>query len=229
MIKLPPKLVVTQEFSRPEKSVTEQFCKFTSAEIVDSLGGKGALGYELKPLFPAGVVAGPAFTVWCGPDDNLAAMAAMNLVDAGDVLVVATSDFRGAATLGDKVAQVARNRGVSAIVTDGLVRDVNGIVSAGVPFFCKGVSPNSPFCNGPGRIGDGIVIDGVAIMPGDLIVGDAEGVVVVPAQKIESTFKQLSVVRGSEKALDDRISAGATDFTDMAALLSSEECEHKTA
>ena len=119
-------------------------------------------------------------TCHCGPADNLAVFGALDAATSGDIIVAATDGFVGTAVTGDLVLGMARNKGLAGFVTDGLVRDVVGIEAVGLPVYCAGITPNSPARNGPGTVGFPVVMGGVAIAPGDILVGDRDGIVVVP-------------------------------------------------
>jgi regulator of RNase E activity RraA len=103
---------------------------------------------------------------------------------------------------------MARNGGVAAVVTDGVVRDIPGIDAVGIPVFACGVSPNSPQKNGPGRIGLPIVIGGVAVDAGDIVVGDQDGVVVVPRARAAAVAAALEAVLVKEANMDEAVKAG---------------------
>ena len=103
---------------------------------------------------------------------------------------------------------MAKNRGVAALVTDGLVRDIDGIGRVGLPVFCSGVSPNSPVRNGPGTVGEPITIGGVAVHAGDVVVGDRDGVVVVPRDGLPNILARLQVVQQAEAALEQKVLQG---------------------
>jgi 4-hydroxy-4-methyl-2-oxoglutarate aldolase len=103
---------------------------------------------------------------------------------------------------------MARNRGVSGFVTDGAIRDLAGVTELGLPVFCAAVTPNSPARNGPGTVGLPVVLGGVTIDSGDIIVADADGVVVVPLTEAAAIAARLPAVRRAEAALDARVKAG---------------------
>jgi 4-hydroxy-4-methyl-2-oxoglutarate aldolase len=154
------------------------------------------------------VMVGVAVTCHCGPADNLALFGALAVAQRGDILVAATDGFTATSVTGDLLLGMARNRGVAGFVTDGLVRDVAGVLAVGLPSFCAGITPNSPARNGPGTVGAPVVMGGVAIESGDLILGDGDGVVVVPRGQIETVLQRLSEVRAAEAALEAKVKAG---------------------
>ena len=153
-------------------------------------------------------MVGVALTCNCGPGDNLALFGAMSIAEPGDILVAATGAFKGAAVTGDLMLGMAHNRGIAGLVTDGLVRDVAGVLAVGLPVYCAGVSPNSPARNGPGTVGEPIDLGGLRIESGDILIGDRDGVVVVPRARAAAVVEVLATVRAAEAALEAKIVAG---------------------
>ena len=152
---------------------------------------------------------GTALTVQTRPIDNLAPYAALKYAAPRDVLIVATDGAESASVLGDILLGMAKNAGIVAAVTDGVVRDVNGINDVGIPTFARGLSPNSPFKDGPGKIGFPITIGEVVIHPGDLVVGDIDGVVVVPRNEIAAVADELAAIAAKEQSMDEVVAGGA--------------------
>jgi 4-hydroxy-4-methyl-2-oxoglutarate aldolase len=206
MIEEPPPIVFAPSIERPSAELVERF-RTPTAFIVDAMNGTGALDWRIQRLVGKSFV-GVALTCDCGPLDNLAFMAALAESKPGDVLVVATNGYAGAAVTGDLLMYVARNRGVAALVTDGLVRDLDDLETVGVPTFAMGVTPNSPQRRGPGSVGLPIVCGGVTVGSGDIVVGDRDGVVVVPRARIEETLKSLDRVKAAEAATLERVRGG---------------------
>ena len=103
-----------------------------------------------------------------------------------------------------------KNKGVAAFVTDGLARDKAGIIATGLPVFCRGIQPNSPALNGPGVVGAPVTLGDVYVRPGDVIVGDADGVVVVPFEHLERVLDRLDQVRAAEARTEQLVRDGAT-------------------
>jgi 4-hydroxy-4-methyl-2-oxoglutarate aldolase len=165
------------------------------------MDGRGALDYQIKAINPAaGAFTGTVLTCHSGPDDALAILAAFEIAQPGDVIVAATEAFKGSAVVGDLFAAMAVTAGVTAIVTDGLARDCDGIIDTGLPVFASGVSPNSAAQSGPGTIGLPIVINNVRVAPGDVVIGDRDGVIVVPQDHLDHVYEQLQAVRAAESS-----------------------------
>jgi 4-hydroxy-4-methyl-2-oxoglutarate aldolase len=209
MITDPPVLTIRANFPRPPKSLVEALAGAQTGHVVDAMGGSGALEFSIKPLETASKpMVGVALTCNCGPGDNLALFGAMSVAEPGDVLVAATGGYRGAALTGDLMLGMARNIGVAGLVTDGLVRDIAGVLAVGLPVFCAGVSPNSPVRNGPGTVGEPVDLGGLRIESGDILIGDRDGVVVVPRARVAAVVEALAQVRIAEAALEAKIKAG---------------------
>jgi 4-hydroxy-4-methyl-2-oxoglutarate aldolase len=211
MIEEPPPLVFAPVVNRPPAKLVERFRGAPTSFIVDAMGGTGALDWRIKPLV-GGSLVGVALTCDCGPLDNLAFMAALADCRPGDVLVVATGGHVGAAVTGDLLIGVARNRGAAGFVTDGLVRDLDDLETIGLPVYAMGVTPNSPQRRGPGSVGLPVVCGGVLVASGDVVVGDRDGVVVVPRARISATLESLQRVKAAEAATLERVREGLKDL-----------------
>jgi 4-hydroxy-4-methyl-2-oxoglutarate aldolase len=210
MIEEPPPLVFAPSIERPPADIVERFRAPTSF-LVDAMNGTGALDWRIR-LLAGGAFAGVALTCDCGPLDNLAFMAALAQSEPGDVLVVATGGYTGAAVTGDLLIGVARNRGAAGFVTDGVVRDLDDLETLGLPVFALGVTPNSPQRRGPGSVGLPVVCGGVSVSSGDIIVGDRDGVVVVPRARIAETLDNLERVKAMEAATLKRVRGGLKEL-----------------
>ena len=202
-------VTIHKNISRTDAAIVKEL-EVPTGYIADVQGRRGALDSGIKPLFEFPAFAGPAVTVNTVPDDNLAVFAAMGVVRAGDVLVIATDNWTGSAVLGDLVAAMFNNIGIAGVVTDGAVRDLAGIRQVGLPVYARGSTANSSQKNGPGTIGAEISIGSVIIRAGDLIVGDRDGVAVLPQGKIPAAIEGMQAVRERERNIEERIAAGMT-------------------
>jgi len=209
MIEDPPLLTLKRNIQRPSKDKVSALEKASTGVLVDCLGGRGAMCQSVKPINPDAVrFSGVALTCDAGPADNLAVFGALSLVEEGDVIVVATDAFMATAVVGDLVVGMAKNIGAKAVVTDGCVRDVEGTIKTGLPCYASGVTPNSPARNGPGTAGLPVTAGGVLVSSGDIIVGDSDGVVVVPYHQIDEIIAKLEAVLEAEAELDARVAYG---------------------
>ncbi len=203
-------LTAARDIPRASAADIDGFRAAPVGNIVDAIGRSGAMESAIKPITTAQRFAGSALTVDAGPRDNLAPWAALKLARPGDVLVIATGGHRGHSVMGDLLIGMAKNADIVAIVTDGLARDISGAEAVGIPVFAAGISPNSPQKNGPGRIGLPIVAGGVAVAAGDIVCGDEDGVVVIPAARVAETKIALAAVRDKEAKMEKAVKAGAT-------------------
>ena len=203
MIEDAPKIRVAKELRRPRPDQMAALRGVPTGFVVDALGGSGGLDYRIKPVVSEqAAFCGVALTCDAGPADNLAVFAALRLLQPGDVLAAATGGHAGCAVAGDLLLGMARNCGAVAFVTDGCVRDIPGLREVGLPCFALGVTPNSPAREGPGTVGFPLVLAGAAIATGDILVGDQDGVVVVPFERIDEVLVRLDAVRTAEAELD---------------------------
>lgn len=209
MIEDPPLLRIRRNFPRPSKALLEGFKGVPTGYLVDAMGGGGCLDYRIKPLVQSGeVMVGTAVTCHAGPADNLALFGALDAAKAGDILVAATDAFMGCSITGDLLLGMARNRGVAGLVTDGLIRDLVGVLAVGLPVYCAGISANSPVRNGPGTVGMPVVLGGLAVESGDIVVGDRDRIVIVPLGKAQSVLDKLDEVRRAEAELEAKVKGG---------------------
>jgi 4-hydroxy-4-methyl-2-oxoglutarate aldolase len=219
MIGEPTALTIRKRFDRPSNTLLETFVGKPTGFVTDAFNGAGCLDMTIKPLDAKMRFCGPAVTAFCGPMDNLAAMAVLDFATQGDVIVIATTGDTTAATIGDLWAFWAKRIGVAAIVCDGLVRDVPGLLKVGIPVFARGVKPNSSFKHGPGEINMGVSCGGVTINPGDIVVGDQDGVVAVPLDRAQQVAARLREVERKEAEAEATIKRGEKlRFWDPAAL-----------
>jgi 4-hydroxy-4-methyl-2-oxoglutarate aldolase len=211
MLDNPPLVTIHRGFRRPDPKLIECFRGAQTSHLADAMEGRGALEYRIKPVDPSNAsFVGPAMTAFAYPADVLAVFAALSEAQPGDVIVCANDGFTKTAVIGDLAAGMMKNAGVAAFVTDGLARDKAGIVETRLPLFCRGIQPNSPAMNGPGVVGVAITLGDVHVNPGDVIVGDADGVVVVPANRLEIVLERLERVRQAETRAVQRVLEGAT-------------------
>jgi 4-hydroxy-4-methyl-2-oxoglutarate aldolase len=206
----PPALTVRRNFSRPPEHLVQLLSASPTGWIVDANERRGALDYRVRPMTRAMRFCGVALTVHSRARDNLAPYAAIRYARPGDVIVVATDAYEEASVVGDILLGMAKNQGVCALVTDGMVRDIDGLNAVGIPVFARGLSPNSPYKDGPGTIGLPISLGGVAVSAGDVITGDQDGVVVVPREALEGVLSALADVKVKEHKMEALVAQGAT-------------------
>jgi 4-hydroxy-4-methyl-2-oxoglutarate aldolase len=220
MLDNPPLITLHRGHRRPDRAVIEAFRGAQTSHLVDAMDGRGALDHRIKPMDPANAAfAGPALTALAYPADVVGVYGALWEAEPGDVIVVANDAYAGTAVIGDLVAGMMRNKGVAAFVTDGLARDRAGIVATRLPLFAAGVIPASPAANGPAVVGAPVTVGGQHVRPGDIVVGDADGVVIVPLERAEAVLERLAPVRAAEERAVAAVATGATSTERMRAIM----------
>jgi 4-hydroxy-4-methyl-2-oxoglutarate aldolase len=192
----------------PEQIV--QLRDLGAATVYEAQGAKGALDSGLKPIDPASRLAGPALTVDTRPADNLMLHYALLKARPGDVLVVDAKGFMEAGPWGDVLTVQAMKAGVAGLVINGCVRDAGTIVGLGFPVFCRGLSIKSTTKVQAGKLGVPVDIGGVVINPGDIVVGDRDGLVVVPQTEVASAIAASLAREHKEDQMRQAIAQGAS-------------------
>ena len=209
MIEEPKALTIRRPKRRPSADQIAAFQGVPTSFVVDAMFGGGALDTNISQLpGQTAHVAGPALTVDNRPSDILALLGALALVQPGDVVMNGAAGFQGCAAAGDRVCGMLKNNGAAGFVTDGPMRDLEGLLEVGLPAWCTGLTPDSPFSTGPGKIGLPVQIGGRHVETGDMIVADENGVVVVPFDRIAEVVDRLEAVKTSETELDGEVAAG---------------------
>ena len=177
---------VIKTIERVDRAVVEQAGAFPSSILADVAGRRGALSGRIAPLAPGMRVAGSALTVEVRPGDNLMIHVALAIAQPGDVIVVDGKGDLSSALMGEIMSQQAKALGIAGVVIDGAVRDSEAIRALGFPMWAAGLNPNGPTKSVAGRVNHPVSIGGVTVNPGDLIVGDADGITVVERSKAAS-------------------------------------------
>ena len=179
-----------------------------TATIYEAQGAKGALDSGIKPIDPGMSLAGPAFTVDTRPADNLMLHYALLKAKPGDVLVVDAKAFMEAGPWGDVMTQQALQIGLAGLVINGAVRDAATIVEMGFPVFCRGLSIKSTGKNQRGQVNVPVCIGDVQINPGDIIVGDRDGLVIVRQDEVDEAIRNSLARIEKEKMFREKIKNG---------------------
>ncbi|APX34980.1 methyltransferase [Brachybacterium sp. P6-10-X1] len=196
--------------------MVERFRRLPSANIADAMGRLGAMDPGIKPAWPGATMVGPAFTVWTRPGDNRGIHEALQQVRPGDVIVVNGGGDQARALIGELVAGRAKIRAVGGFVIDGAVRDAEGLAEYDMPVFARSRTPSGPYKDGPFALSIDIAVGGVAVHPGDIVVGDPDGVVVVPLQSAEAIAEAAEAKQAKELATREWIDQSLTAATDGA-------------
>lgn len=177
---------IIKDFPRVSSEIVSKASHFQPAILADVADRRGALHGRIAALRPHMKVAGPAFTVEVRAGDNLMIHAAMSLAKPGDVLVIDGKGDLTAALMGAIMINACKKLGIAGVVIDGAIRDTLELEELDFPVFSVGANPNGPTKQVSGRIGHPVSVGDVAVYPGDFIIGDADGVVAVEREKIES-------------------------------------------
>lgn len=188
-------------------SIIDKLSDCGAATVHEALGRRGALSAQMRPIPGTTRVKGRALTVRARAGDNLALHLALLQVEPGDVLVVEADGYTEAGAWGDILTAAAQRMGVSGLVIDGSVRDVATIAKAGFPVFSKGISMKGTTKSDPGDIGAPVTIDGVTVSTGDVIIGDLDGVVVIPSDAVDETAEAAE----NRMAIEEQYFAGLAE------------------
>lgn len=189
---------IGSDFSRPaSRDIFETLKGLGTPALADGLNKFNVLDPEIKTVNPGKGLraAGPAMTVRVRPGDNLMLHKAIGMAQPGDVIVVDTCGCRNYTLLGDLMGSAAFGKGIAAIIIDGGIRDINDLQEKTMPVWARFISPAVGDKDGPGEINLPISCGGVPVLPGDYIVADDNGVVVVPPDLVQQ------IVEGSETKL----------------------------
>jgi RraA family protein len=197
--------------SRPDPKLVEELGQMVTPHLSDSMERLYAGGAHLRPMHKSGTLAGPAFTVRTAPGDNLLVHKALDMAKAGDVIVVDAGGLTGNAIIGELMAAHARQRGIAGLVIWGAIRDSAEIGAAGFPVYAVGVTHRGPYRNGPGEINVPVVIGEMAVRPGDIMVGDADGLVAVPQKDGARVLASAKAILAKETAAMKTFLAGTAD------------------
>jgi RraA family protein len=179
-----------------------------AANIGDGMERLGLLDSSLQAVWPGAQVVGPAYTVWTRSGDNLFIHKALEECSPGDVIVVNGHGDLSRALIGELIGARAAAKGIAGFVIDGAVRDAEGLRGYGMPVFARAITPAGPYKNGPGRLQVPIAVAGVAVLPGDLIVGDGDGVAVIPQSMAEQVTAAAEAVQRDEAGRRQRYESG---------------------
>jgi len=197
--------------NRPDKELVERFRNIPTSNINDMMNRLYCMNGSIKRM-NAHNMLGTAITVKAPLGDNLAFHRALDVAKPGDILVVDGGGCCDRSLAGEIMITYAEIKGIAGIVVDGALRDLDGILKSSIPIYCKAITPQGPFKNGPGEINVPVCCGGVAVLPGDIIVGDADGVVVIrPEDAPHIIEKAENKLASEEKKLAQYRTEGVGD------------------
>jgi len=193
---------------RIDAELVSRFAALPVANVSDAMSRMTAGGASLRPMHAGGVLAGPAVTVKARPGDNLMLHKALDIAEPGDVVVVDAGGDLTNALIGELMTAHAESRGIAGIVIWGAIRDAATIRANAFPVFAAGVTHRGPYKDGPGEVNVPIAIEGMVIRPGDLLLGDDDGLVCVPIADAEQVLKTATAKHAAETAQMEKIRRG---------------------
>jgi RraA family protein len=200
---------VIRDIQRIHPDLVARAAHYPSSILADVAGRRGALSSRIAPLSPTMRLAGPALTIDVRPGDNLMIHAAMALARPGDVLVIDGKGDESCALMGEIMVSQCMAIGIAGVVVYGAVRDTEAIRELGFPMYAVGANPNGPSKLVPGRINWPVSVGGVTVQPGDLVVADGDGVVVVEPAKVPAVLELAQKKLADETARLAGIRSGA--------------------
>lgn len=192
---------IFSKFQRPDASLIRLFKDIPVANIDDCMERTAAMNYRIRPM-NCGHLIGTAFTIKLPEGDNLMFHKAMDMAYPGDVFVIDAGGSRNRSIFGELMATYCKSRGIAGIVLDGSIRDKEAIEAMrDFPIYAIGVTPNGPYKNGPGEINVPVCVGDIVVNPGDIIIGDADGVVVVPPDDAEKILTKATHIMQKEESI----------------------------
>ena len=203
----------------------ERYRAVPVANISDSMNRMTAGGAQLRAMHRSGVLVGPAITVKARPGDNLMLHYALDIAQPGDVIVVDAGGDLSNALIGEMMVEYAIKKGVAGIVINGAIRDAASIANGDFPLFAAGVTHRGPYKDGPGEINVPIAIGGMVIEPGDLVIGDDDGLLCVPFDQVAEVYDRAYAKHAAEQKQLEQIAQGENDRSWVLKSLTQKGCE----
>jgi RraA family protein len=194
---------ISLDYKRPDKALVELFRGIPVANIDDCMNRTAAVDGAIRPLNRTPLL-GTAFTVQVPEGDNLMFHKAMDMAKPGDVIVIDAGGSTSRSIFGSLMINYCKVRGLAGVIVDGAIRDYDELAALDFPVYAKGVTPNGPYKNGPGEINTPIAFGGRVVCPGDIVVGDGDGILFIkPEEARELAEKAQAVVEKEAKILDN--------------------------
>lgn len=185
----------------PSPKIIAALRKIATAHLSDNMQRLHAIAAELRPYHKGGKLVGPALTVKASPGDNLLVHKAIDIARPGDVIVVDAGGINAQAIIGEIMSSLAERNGVAGMIIDGAIRDADALAKSRFPVYARGVTHRGPYKNGPGEINVPVVIGGAVVNPGDLIIGDEDGLLALPPALAAETMVLAQAQAKKEAAL----------------------------
>lgn len=205
-----PGNVIVKDFKRPENGLVQRFADVAAANLDDCMGRIHAVHEDIRP-YNKSKLLGPAFTVKVPEGDNLMFHMAMDLAKPGDVIVIDAGGDTRRSIFGELMVTYCRKRKINGIVVDGAIRDVGAMESlTDFAVYARGVTPDGPYKNGPGEVNTPVVCGGRTVYPGDIVLGDEDGVIFIRPSEAEGLLKKVEALHANELRILDAIDRDGT-------------------
>ena len=215
--------ILNRESAAPSELV-KRFAALPVANVSDSMSRMTAAGPKLRPMHASGGMAGVALTVKARPGDNLMLHKAIDMAVPGDVIVMDAGGDLTNAVMGELMLAYAVKKGVAGFVLNGAIRDADAFVATNLPTFAAGVTHRGPYKDGPGEINVPVSLGGMVVMPGDIVLGDSDGVLAVPQAEAEAILERTEAKQDAETRQMKAIAEGTNDRTWVDAALKKLGC-----
>ncbi len=210
---------------RPEAELVEQFRGVVTPHISDNLHRMHSAPSELRPFHQSGQLLGVAFTVRTRPGDNLLVHKAIDMAEPNDVIVVDAGGDLTNAIAGEIMMRLAMRKGIAGFVIDGAIRDTAAFASDRFPVYARGITHRGPYKDGPGEINVPISLGGMVVHPGDIIVGDEDGIVAVPQGEARNLLVAIRAQQQHEETTLRAIAEGKVNRDWVDRMLRDKGCE----
>lgn len=210
---------------RPSEQLIKQFEDVVTPHISDNMNRMHAICQGLRPYHQGGRLLGVALTVKARPGDNLMVHKAIDMAQPGDVIVVDAGGDMTNAIVGEIMLRLAQKRQIKGFVIDGAIRDTAAFAAGGFPIYARGITHRGPYKDGPGEINVPVSVGGQLIHPGDIIVGDEDGIVAVPQAEAEALLVLIRAQQQRELDILQSIESGTVDRSWVDQLLKQKGCE----
>jgi len=203
---------IFSHINRPPKALIDGFAGIPVANIADNMNRMSCMNAKIRPVNDVPLL-GPAFTVKSRPGDNLLLHKALDLAQPGDIIVVDAQGDLTNSIMGELMALWAKQRGIGGFIIDGAIRDIGALKKMGIPIYAAGVTPAGPYKDGPGEINVPVACGGVVVHPGDILVGDEDGIVVISPSDAEFLLEKAKAKSRAEGKIMEDIANMAWDRT----------------
>lgn len=202
--------VIVRDFKRPDKELVKQFEGVAAANLDDCMNRISAVHEDIRPVNKSRLL-GTAFTVKVPEGDNLMFHVAMDMAKPGDVIVIDAGGDTRRSIFGELMVTYCRIRGIKGIVVDGSVRDIDAMSKMeDFAVYARGITPDGPYKNGPGEVNTPVVCGGRTVYPGDIVIGDEDGVIFVRPKEAPALLEKVRKIQENEQKILETMSKSGT-------------------